>query len=340
MAYTPTSPKPVSAGIDVSTYQGTINWDMLKSEGVQFAILRAGYGDAISYPGQIDNTFERNYAECKRVGIPVGAYWFCYATNEQQAIQEAKSMVKVVKGKRFELPLLYDVEWESTFRSGKTNEIIKAWADYMEGLEYFVGVYIYRAAVQSYLSERTRTRYCMAIAEYGPQLNYDGPVGFWQNASTVRYQGISMGTVNTDHDFMYEDYPTIIKSRGKNGFPKTITEKPAPTPTPVTPKPVTKKTNEEIADEVIAGKWGAGDERKKKLTAAGYDYDAVQRIVNQKMSPISQKPAPKKSNEELAYEVIRGQWGVYPDRKKRLIAAGYDYDAIQKIVDDILKNKR
>lgn len=333
MAYTPTSPKPKSSGIDLSTFQGsTVNWDKLKAEGVQFAIIRAGYGDAISYPGQIDNTFERNYAECKRVGIPVGAYWFCYATNEQQAIREAESFARVIKGKQFELPLLYDVEWESTFRSGKTNEIIKSWADYMEALEYFVGVYIYRAAVQSYLTERTRTRYCMAIAEYGPQLNYDGPIGFWQNASTVRYKGIANGTVNTDHDFMYEDYPSIIKSRGKNGFPKTTVSKPKPAPKPVDVKPAAKKTNNEIADEVIAGKWGAGEERRRRLTEAGYDYNAVQAIVEKKIAALNKK----QSLDEIAMAVIRGEWGAGITREKRLTEAGYDYDKVQKRVDELM----
>lgn len=335
MAYTSTSPKPLASGIDVSVWQGKPDWAKLKQEGVQFAIIRGGYGDAINNPGQIDTTFEYNYKECKRLGIPVGMYWYSYATNEAQAIQEAKSCAKVCQGKQFELPILYDVEEMRIFNTGKTNEIIKAWCDYMEDLDYFVGIYIYRAACQSYLSERTRTRYALAVAEYGPKLNYNGEVGFWQNSSEYRFKGIGNGSTNTDHDYMYVDYPTIIKSRGKNGFSASSTSKPASfTPTtPAKPAETKKKSNEEIAEEVIAGKWGVYPDRKKRLEEAGYNYNAVQDIVNQKMNV---KPS-KKSVDAIAKEVIRGNWGVYPDRKWKLQAAGYNYDEVQKRVDELLK---
>lgn len=97
----------------------------------------------------------------------------------------------------------------------------------------------------------------------------------------------------------------------------------------------TLKSNETIADEVIAGKWGNGDDRKNRLTAAGYDYNAIQSIVNQKLGakPVSNK----KSNETIADEVIRGDWGNGQDRKNRLQAAGYDYSAIQSIVNAKLR---
>lgn len=320
------------SGIDVSVWQGKPDWAKLKQEGVQFAIIRGGYGDAINNPGQVDTTFEYNYKECKRLGIPVGMYWYSYATNEAQAVQEAKSCAKVCQGKQFELPILYDVEEMRIFNTGKTNEIIKAWCDYMEDLDYFVGIYIYRAACQSYLSERTRTRYALAVAEYGPKLNYNGEVGFWQNSSEYRFKGIGNGGTNTDHDYMYVDYPTIIKSRGKNGFPKTAVSKPASTPIKTEPKPASKKSNDEIADEVIAGKWSAGDERRKKLAAAGYDYNAVQAIVDKKIAALNKK----QSLEDIAMAVIRGEWGAGVTREKRLTAAGYDYDKVQKKVDELM----
>lgn len=103
-----------------------------------------------------------------------------------------------------------------------------------------------------------------------------------------------------------------------------------PTPTPV---PSGKKSNEEIADEVIRGNWGNGDDRKRRLTEAGYDYNAIQNIVNQKLSgELTPKPQ-LKSNDVIADEVIRGDWGNGQDRRNRLIAAGYDYGAIQDIVN-------
>ena len=93
------------------------------------------------------------------------------------------------------------------------------------------------------------------------------------------------------------------------------------------------KTIEQIASEVIAGKWGNGEERKKSLTNAGYDYVAIQNCVNEKLW--GQKPS-LKSIDEIANEVIRGKWGNGSDRKNRLLAAGYDYLAVQRRVNEIL----
>ncbi|MBQ8300278.1 MAG: N-acetylmuramoyl-L-alanine amidase [Clostridia bacterium] len=106
-------------------------------------------------------------------------------------------------------------------------------------------------------------------------------------------------------------------------------------PTPSTPSG--SKSNEELADEVIAGKWGNGDDRKNRLNAAGYNYSAIQSIVNQKLSGGSSAPkASTKSNETIAQEVINGAWGNGQERKDRLTAAGYDYNAIQSIVNQKL----
>ena len=102
---------------------------------------------------------------------------------------------------------------------------------------------------------------------------------------------------------------------------------------PSTPSNVSK-SNEEIAAEVIAGKWGNGDTRKIALTNAGYDYNAIQSIVNAKLSGNSTTSKPKlKSIDEIAKEVIAGKWGNGDTRKIALTNAGYDYNAIQSIVN-------
>ena len=92
----------------------------------------------------------------------------------------------------------------------------------------------------------------------------------------------------------------------------------------------TEKSVETIAKEVIDGKWGIGDDRKKKLTAAGYNYSTVQEKVNELLSG-------KKSVETIAKEVIDGKWGNGDTRKKKIVAAGYDYSAVQKKVNELLK---
>ena len=149
------------------------------------------------------------------------------------AKREAQSTIALLKGKQFEYPIYYDVEEMSIFNTGKTNEIIQAYCTEMEKAGYWVGIYIYRSAAQSYLNSTTRKRYAMAIAEYGPKLNYSDQYGVWQNSSTMRYNGING---NVDHDYCYVDYPTQIKAKGKNGYPA-----PAPAPTKLIYK-VTKDT--------------------------------------------------------------------------------------------------
>lgn len=102
----------------------------------------------------------------------------------------------------------------------------------------------------------------------------------------------------------------------------------------VTPVPSTaEKSVEDVAKEVLAGKWGNGEERKNRLKAAGYDYAVVQTKVNQ----IAKGTANQKSIDAVAREVIRGKWGNGADRKKRITSAGYDYSAVQKRVNELLK---
>lgn len=95
------------------------------------------------------------------------------------------------------------------------------------------------------------------------------------------------------------------------------------------------KTINEISQEVIAGKWGNGEERSKRLTAAGYDIADIQKCVNAILSGTSTR----KSYNEIAKEVIAGKWGIGSDRKKKLEAAGYDYSKVQETVNKLLKNK-
>ena len=103
------------------------------------------------------------------------------------------------------------------------------------------------------------------------------------------------------------------------------------TATTATAQPAAKKTVDELAKEVIAGKWGNGADRKAKLKAAGYDYDAVQAAVNKALS------GKKSVTAALVQEVLDGKWGVQPEREKKLKAAGYDYAEVQAAVNKALK---
>ena len=107
-----------------------------------------------------------------------------------------------------------------------------------------------------------------------------------------------------------------------------------PTPTPAP----TKKSVDEIAQEVIRGEWGNGSDRRARLESAGYDYDAVQDRVNEILE--GTPSTPKKSIDELAQEVIRGDWGNWSDRRKALESAGYDYDAVQNRVNELSEGSK
>lgn len=132
-----------------------------------------------------------------------------------------------------------------------------------------------------------------------------------------------------------DDYKVITSEKGQNAYARAVAEGLIEFLS-LEKKEVAsaKKSVTELAKEVMAGKWGNGEERKKKLTAAGYNYSAVQAEVNKLVNGTS-APA-KKTNEEIAKEVIAGKWGNGTERKNKLTAAGYDYSAIQKIVNKLL----
>ena len=98
-------------GIDLSTYQRNLDYQALKDAGVEFAIIRSGYGKD---SGQKDDMFEEHYAGCKAVGIKVGAYLYSYCTSIENAEKEAYNCLSHIEGKTFELPIFYDLEEQRT----------------------------------------------------------------------------------------------------------------------------------------------------------------------------------------------------------------------------------
>lgn len=218
-------------GIDVSKHNGAIDWSAVKKSGnVDFCILRAGYGKSIS---QKDGQFERNYSECRRLGIPVGAYWYSYAITPAEAEAEARVFLQAIAGKQFEFPVYLDIEEKSTLNTGSKNvsAIVKAFCNTMEKAGYWCGVYASRSHVQTYFDSTVKNRYSLWLAEWGSKLNYSGgEVGMWQYSDKGTISGIS-GKV--DMDICYVDYPTVIMAAGKNGFQKPAEAPGAPVESPV-----------------------------------------------------------------------------------------------------------
>ena len=219
-------------GIDVSKHQGNINFYKVKNAGVDFVILRAGYG---KFAKQKDEMFETNYRQCKANGIPCGVYWFSYAKNVEAAKQEAAACLEVIKGKQFEYPIYFDLEDSnivklSALGKNTCSEIARAFMTEIEKAGYWAGLYMSKSPLESFITEDIRKRFAVWVAHYGvKQTTYNGQFGMWQKSSTGKIDGISG---NVDLNECYIDYSTAIKNAGLNGFKKaaeTKTETAQPT---------------------------------------------------------------------------------------------------------------
>ena len=212
--------KPMKSGIDVSAHQGKIDWSKVNAD---FAILRAGYGKVIS---QKDAQFEANYAGAKAAGIPVGAYWYSYAMTPEEAEKEADVFIQVLKGKKLEYPVYFDIEEEKQLALGRTkvSAIIRAFLEKVEKAGYWVGLYMSASPLTTLVEDSIRVRYAVWVAHVGvSKPSYSGAYGMWQYSWKGKISGIS-GDV--DLDYAYVDYPEQIKAKGLNGFGDTTPEEP------------------------------------------------------------------------------------------------------------------
>lgn len=161
-----------------------------------------------------------------------------------------------------------------------------------------------------------KKRFTVWVAQWSSKCSYSGAYGIWQYSSKGKISGISG---NVDMDYSYIDFPSTIKSGGFNGYGKST----ANTSTTIT----AKKSVDEIASEVIAGKWGNGTDRKNRLTAAGYDYSAVQAKVNEKLGLTAKKTT------ATYYTVQRGDTLSGIAKKY-----GTSVSAIQKLNSSLIKS--
>lgn len=261
-------------GIDISKHNGNINLEQYKG---QFVIIRVGYGHF-----HLDEKFERNVAECKRLGIPFGVYHYSYALNEADAEAEAKGVLNAIEKYKNDIKVGVWFDMEDAdgykkkhgfkFSNGTIAPICFKFCKMIEDAGYYSGIY----TSSSWLDyvKGLNDRFDKWVANWGKN---DGS----QHTNTSQYGTIQQYTSRPlDKNIMYADISRY--SRGN-----TTSVKPQP-------KPI-----DQIADEVIAGQWGNGSDRKKRLTDAGYNYDAVQKAVNQKMNA-------KKQPAHVYYVVKRG----------------------------------
>lgn len=270
-------------GIDVSAWQGIIDWKAVKAAGIQFAIIKAGGSDDGIYT---DSKFERNYSECKRLGIPVGAYWFVGSgfTTKVDGEADAERFLKLLKGKQFEYPVYVDLEppLKASNRSYNTDATI-AFCEYMEKNSWFTGVYgSTYSTFQSLVDDSRLTSYAHWVAQYASSCSYWNKYGIWQYTSSAYVDGIA-GRV--DMNYAYVDYPAAIKAKGMNGFKKS-----ASTTTPTT----TKKPSTTIPKLKVDGVFGQQSVKALQMMlnaeiganletdgiAGFYTWEALQKYIN------------------------------------------------------------
>lgn len=201
--------KIIAKGIDVSYCQGVVDWDKVKASGkVDFAILQAGYGKEYN---QIDEQFERNYSECKRLDIPVGAYWYSYATTAAEARQEATVCLKTIAGKQLDYPLYIDIEESGQLNKTTLNTVAKAFCKAVSDAGYTAGLYCSSYFVNAYLD--ADFPYELWIADYSTENSCKYPSGIWQYgvAGHPDYDTFGTGSVpgvsgQCDLDYCYKSY--------------------------------------------------------------------------------------------------------------------------------------
>lgn len=251
-------------GIDVSSHNGKLNWELLKSQGVEFAIIRVGYGgDAES---QDDKYAEYNMSECERLDIPYGVYLYSYALAYEGATSEANHTLRVIKGHNPTIGVFYDMEDADGYKSknglnpysngGKLTEFCKIFCKAIEAAGYKAGVYANLDYFRNVLDKSSLSDWIIWLAQWGPS-KPSMECDIWQYSSDGSFSGVS-GRFDVNYLYTYVETEST---------PETV--------------PVGDKTIDELAQEVIEGKWGNDEDRKNRLTAAGYDYYAVQNRVNE-----------------------------------------------------------
>lgn len=216
-------------GIDISYWQGSFDLKAAKAEGVEFVIVKGGGGDDGLY---VDSRFRRNYEAAKRLGLPVGVYWFSRATTVREAETEADYFyTNVLQGCQFELPVYMDVEHEAQLKLSKDalTAVVEAWCARLEAKGFWVGIYASWWTFSAHVNDSQLQRYAHWVAQWSEECSYKGNAGvfgMWQfggERNAIRSTKICGQVV--DQNYMYIDYPAKIKKAKKNGFGKETTVK-------------------------------------------------------------------------------------------------------------------
>ena len=215
--------------MDVSRWQGRIDWDKVKASGLVSGVMLKAVSTNRKLSKRkdwlyIDPTFERNYAECKRVGLPVGVYYYTYATDKDMADAELALLKTALTGKNFELPISVDVE-DNKIKKLSTQALTDLAAYALATVErwgFYALLYVGLNFAQTELrmGDAALRKYDVWLARYPSDKSKTKPedkpkmdfaYGMWQYTSTARVPGVS-GNVDLSH--AYKDYAAIISKKG------------------------------------------------------------------------------------------------------------------------------
>ena len=188
-------------GIDVSKHQGKIDWQQVKNAGIEFAIIRCGYGQ--DRTSQDDEMFEYNVSECERLGIPYGIYLYSYAVDLDCANSEADHVLRLIKGKNPTYGIWYDLEEElDEFGNVIPNDMLVniaiTFCEKIKANGYdYVGIYANLNWLQTKLNDERLDQYPKWVAQWNDECTYEKEYDMWQYTSSGQIPGIE-GNVDLD----------------------------------------------------------------------------------------------------------------------------------------------
>lgn len=313
-------------GIDVSAWQGKIDFNKVKKSGYEFVIIKAGGNDDGYY---IDRYFETNYTKAKKAGLKVGAYYFVNRDFSSVNAQKlAEVFYNIVKNKTFDLPLFIDVETTPTSARTTVTIGINIFCSYLRKKGYKSGVYASAVSgfVDSIDSEYLNPCIYKWVASYSykpTDVGKNNGYCIWQKSSMGRVNGI---TGNVDINECYVDFKSATNTNNKTLTIDNIHDK-------------YYNIYKRYASDVISGKYGNGTERKNKLVSLNIDYNYCQSIVNEMINKSAEtaKAIAKTKYNKIANDIINGKYGNGEKRFTNLKNANYDYTYAQMLVNNILK---
>ena len=203
----------VAKGIDVSTFNGEIDWEQVWTESdIDYAIIRCGYGN--DFEDQDDAQWERNVSECTRLGIPFGVYIYSYALDIEEALSEAEHVLRLIEGYELQLPVYFDLEDEKYTGSLSNEEIAdiaEVFCNRIQECGYEVGIYANLNWFRNRLTDSRFDQWEKWVAQYNNQCDYEGTYGMWQCTDSGSVPGITYNDGKVDLNFDYKDrgYKTV-----------------------------------------------------------------------------------------------------------------------------------